>query len=53
MKISMKILLVFVFVFQIKSYAQQSDFTHKNVYPRGLNIDYGAGRFAVQDDFFS
>ena len=47
------IFLVFVFVFQINSYAQQNDFTHKNVYPRGLTIDYGAGRFAVQDDFFS
>jgi hypothetical protein len=48
-----KIFLLFAFIFQINSYAQQNDFTHKNVYPRGLNIDYGVGRFAVQDDFFS
>ena len=53
MKIYIRILLVFSFVFQINSYAQQNDFNHKNVYPSGLNIDYGAGRFAVQDDFFS
>jgi hypothetical protein len=53
MKISIKIFLLFAFIFQINSYAQQKDFTHQNVYPTGLNIDYGAGRFAVQDDFFS
>ena len=53
MKRTMKIFLILAFVFQTNSYAQQHDFTHKNVYPKGLNIDYGAGRFAVQDDFFS
>lgn len=53
MKRTMKIFLLLAFGFQINSYAQQHDFTHKNVYPRGLNIDYGVGRFAVQDDFFS
>lgn len=53
MKRTIKIFLLFALVFQLNSYAQQKDFAHKNVYPRGLTIDYGAGRFAVQDDFFS
>ncbi len=53
MKLSIQVFLVFAVVFQIHAYAQQNDFTHKDVYPGGLNIDYGAGHLAVQDDFFS
>ena len=47
------ILLILAFGFPINADAQQHDFTHKNVYPTGLTIDYGTGRIAVQDDFFS
>jgi hypothetical protein len=53
MKRSIKIIMLLAFGFQINSYAQQNEFTHENVYPGGITIDYGAGLFSVQDDFFS
>jgi hypothetical protein len=53
MKRSIKIIMLLAFGFQINSYAQQNEFTHENVYPGGITIDYGAGFFSVKDDFFS
>ncbi len=33
--------------------SQQSDLTHQDIFPGGINVDYGWGHFSVQDDFFS
>lgn len=44
---------VLILVLHFHSYGQQAATTRENVFPQGINIDYGLGRLSVKDDFFS
>ncbi len=48
-----KAFLITILILQANTFAQLNNQTHKQVYPAGINLDYGFGHYSVQDNFFS
>jgi hypothetical protein len=56
MKIMQKyglLLIIIILTTRNDVFGQQTELTHKDVFPKGINIDYGLGNFSVKDYFFS
>jgi len=48
----LKAFLITILILQANTFAQVNNQTHKQVYPAGINLDYGFGHYSVQDNFF-
>ncbi|MBU1011787.1 MAG: hypothetical protein KKG99_02175 [Bacteroidetes bacterium] len=47
------ILYAIIHFYQMNVFGQQTDLTHRDIFPKGISFDYGIGNYSVQDDFFS